>query len=123
MLTEYAGKAVVLSYWATWCTFCLKEMDILNALQKVGRGHIQVITVNIESEEVFRKALKVLRPLKVVKAYDPDRKGRNAYGVEGIPHMIIVGKDGLIDTVNIGYSEKDLDRVVESINRAVGAAP
>lgn len=37
--------------------------------------------------------------------------------------MIIVGSDGRIDSVNIGYGEKDLDRVVESINRAVGAVP
>lgn len=120
LLTDYPGKAIVISYWATWCKFCLKEMDILNAIQRVGGDRIQVITVNIEPADVFKKVLKALKPLQVLKAYDPDRKGRDAYGVEGIPHMIIVDKDGLIDSVNIGYDEKDLDQVVESINRAVG---
>lgn len=121
LLTDFPGKALVISYWATWCSFCLKEMDVLNNIQRVGGDRVQVITVNIESRDTFRHAARALQSLTVLLAHDADRKGREAFGVEGIPHMIIVGKDGLIDSVNIGYSEKALDRIVDSINRAMGA--
>src|SRR5262245_32663058 len=123
LVTDYPGKAVVVSYWATWCTFCLKEMDILNNIQRAASDRVQVVTVNIESVTIFRKVAKALTPFQILVAWDPGRKGQTAYGVNGIPHMIIIDKDGRIDTVRIGYSEKDLDGIVASINRAIGAAP
>jgi thiol-disulfide isomerase/thioredoxin len=123
LATDYPGKAVIVSYWATWCSFCLKELDTLNNIQKAASDRVQVVTVNIDSVNVFKKVAKVLSPFKILVLYDPDRKGRKAYGVNGIPHMIIIGKDGKIDTVRIGYTEKDLDDIVDSINRAIGAIP
>ena len=123
LVTDYPGKAVIVSYWATWCSFCLKELDALNNIQKAASDRVQVVTVNIESLKVFRKVAKALSPFQILVLYDPGRKGQKAYGVNGIPHMIIIGKDGRIDTVRIGYGEKDLDGIVASINRAIGAVP
>jgi thiol-disulfide isomerase/thioredoxin len=123
LVTDYPGKAIIVSYWATWCSFCLKELDTLNNIQKAASDRVQVVTVNIESLKVFRKVSKALSPFQLLVLYDPGRKGQKAYGVNGIPHMIIIGKDGRVDTIRIGYSEKDLDGIVASINRAIGAVP
>ncbi len=121
LVSDFPGKVVIVSYWATWCSFCIKELAMLDAVQTAGGDHLQVVTVNIEPAYVFKKVVKKLSKLRIPLLYDPDRKGRKAYGVEGIPHMIIIGKDGRIDTVNIGYTEEELDDVVTSINRAIGA--
>ena len=121
LATDYPGKAVIVSYWATWCTFCLKELDTLNNIQKAASDRVQVVTVNIEEVKVFKKVAKALSPFKILVLYDPDGKGRKAYRVRGVPHMVIIGKDGRIDTVRIGYGEEDLDDIVASINRAIGA--
>lgn len=121
VVTDYPGKAVVVSYWATWCTFCLKELDILNGIQKTASDRVQVVTVNIESLKVFNKVAEALSPFQFLVLYDPGRKGQKAYGVRGVPHMVIIGKDGRIETVRVGYGEKDLDGIVASINRAIGA--
>jgi thiol-disulfide isomerase/thioredoxin len=123
LVTDYPGKAVIVSYWATWCSFCLKELDMLNNIQKAASDRVQVVAVNIESLKVYRKIAKALSPFQIIVLYDPGRKGQKAYGVDGIPHMIIIDKDGRIDSVRIGYSEKDLDGIVASINRAIGAIP
>jgi thiol-disulfide isomerase/thioredoxin len=123
LVTDYPGKAIIVSYWATWCSFCLKELDTLNNIQKAASDRVQVLTVNVESLNVFKKVSKALSPFQILVLYDPGRKGQKAYGVNGIPHMIIIGKDGRIDTIRIGYSEKDLDGIVASINRAIGAVP
>jgi peroxiredoxin len=123
LVSDFPGKVIIVSYWATWCSFCIKELAMLDAVQIAGSDHLQVIAVNIEPAYVFKRVAKKLSKLNIPLLYDPDKKGRKAYGVEGIPHMIIVGKDGRIDTVNIGYSEEELDDVVASINRAIGATP
>ncbi len=123
LVTDFPGKVVIVSYWATWCSFCIKEMAMLNAIQTAASDRVQVVTVNIEPIHVFNKVSKSLSRFQILLLYDPRGKGRDAYGVKGIPHMIIVGKDGRIDTVNIGYTEKDLDGLVNTINRAMGAIP
>jgi thiol-disulfide isomerase/thioredoxin len=123
LVSDFPGKVVIVSYWATWCSFCIKELAMLDAVQKSAGDQLQVLTVNIEPGYIFKKVAKKLGKLQVPLLYDPDRKGRKAYGVEGIPHMIIVGKDGRVHSVNIGYTEDELDDVVTSINRAIGAIP
>lgn len=121
-LTNLRGKAVVISYWATWCPYCLKELPILNRIQSaVGKDHMQVIAVNTESREVFRKVARALQSLDLQLAYDPDSKGRRNFGVGPIPHMVIIRRDGVIDSVHTGYGEESLDRIVAAINRATGA--
>ncbi|MFQ5439217.1 MAG: TlpA disulfide reductase family protein, partial [Paracoccaceae bacterium] len=46
VLSEFAGKYVVLNFWATWCAPCRKEMPSLNALQKdMGSDRFEVVLV------------------------------------------------------------------------------
>lgn len=122
-LSQYAGKAVVISFWATWCPYCLKELPVLSAIQKAAKGNIQVIAINTEDRDVFRRSSRVLRDLGIELAYDPDQTAQKAYGVSGIPHMVIIGRDGKIVNVFRGYGESSLDGIVEAINRATGATP
>jgi len=122
-LSQYAGKAVVISFWATWCPYCLKELPVLSSIQKAAKGNVQVIAINTEDRDVFRRTSRVLRDLGIELAYDPDKKAQTAYGVSGIPHMVIIGRDGKIVNVFRGYDESSLEGIVDAINRATGAAP
>jgi hypothetical protein len=38
------------------------------------------------------------------------------YAVKAIPHMIVIGRDGRIAAVHIGYGESELPNLVEEIN-------
>jgi thiol-disulfide isomerase/thioredoxin len=122
-LSQYAGKAVVISFWATWCPYCLKELPVLSAIQKAAKGNVHVIAINTEDRDVFRRSSRVLRDLGIELAYDPDQTAQTAYGVSGIPHMVIIGRDGKIVNVYRGYNESSLNSIVAAINRATGATP
>lgn len=121
-LANFSGKVVVVTFWASWCPPCLKELPILEGIQKTaGKNSIQVIAVNIESQAVFRRLAGRLASLELMLAHDDGAAGRQAYGVSGIPHMVIIGRDGRIVRVNRGYDESALDRIVADINRALAA--
>jgi thiol-disulfide isomerase/thioredoxin len=122
-VSDYTGKAVVVSFWATWCGYCLKELPVLNAIQKTGKDRIKVIAVNTEDKFTFRDASRTLaRSYAIGLTNDFDKVASTAYGVTGIPHMLIIGKDGKIVRVYRGYDEKSLPQIVADINEAVGAA-
>lgn len=122
LVSDYAGKVIVVSFWATWCAYCLKELPVLDGLQKVaGKDKVEVIAVNTEDRETFREAAKSLRRSPMTLAYDPGKVGATAYGVGGIPHLVIIGRDGIIRRVHRGYGEETLAEIVADVNSAIAA--
>jgi thiol-disulfide isomerase/thioredoxin len=122
LLSQHAGKVLVVSFWATWCPYCLKELPILNGIQKVaGKEHMHVVAINTEERAVFRKVVRALSMLDLHLTYDPDESARKSYGVKGIPHMVIIGRDGKIQSLYRGYSESSLEQIVADINLAMAA--
>lgn len=123
-VSDFAGKAVVVTFWATWCPYCLKELPILHNLQnKVGTDRLRVVAVNTEEHEVFRSAVRALEHLNVLHARDVDHASQDAYDVKGLPHMVIIGRDGRIVGIHKGYGESQLGRIAADVNRALAVEP
>jgi len=120
-LSEYAGQAVVVSFWASWCPYCLKELPILYNVQKAAKGRLQIVAINTEDQETFQALSRAMRTLDIRLTYDPEGTASKAFGVNGIPHMVIIGRDGKIVEVFRGYGESSLKPIVAAINVAIGA--
>ena len=122
-LKGYSGKVVVLTFWATWCPYCLKELPVLERIQNAaGTDKLQVIAVNTEELAVFRRATPALKDVKLLMVHDSSGEAARSYGVHGIPHLVIVGRSGQIVQVYRGYDESSLGAIVEDINRALATA-
>lgn len=120
-LSDYSSKVVVLSFWASWCSPCLKELPILENIQKTaGKDRIQVIAINIEDRQTFRKMARKMQSLEMLVASDSMLVTQRAYGVKAIPFMVIVDKAGKILRIHQGYSEAGLGKVVDDLNQALG---
>ena len=120
-LAEGAGKVQVVTFWATWCAPCLKEIPVLEGLQRTVKDRLRVVAVNIEDRAQFRKALRAFENSKftLTLAHDYNKASSTAYGVKGIPHMVIVGKDGRILNVHKGYNDEALEPLMAEINAAM----
>ncbi len=54
----WAGKVVVLNYWATWCPPCLREMPVLAQLQNTfDNARLQVVGIAIDDADSVRRFL------------------------------------------------------------------
>ena len=119
-LASYAGKVVVVSFWASWCGPCRKELPLLEGIARAaGKDRVQVLAVNIESRDIYRKLARKMSELEILVASDPDESAQRAYGVNGIPHMVIVGRDGRIVRVHRGYTDSGVDAAIADLNHAL----
>lgn len=105
-------KPIVLSYFATWCIPCKKEIPQLEILQKKYPGvGIYLVDVNEPPDLVaayideYEIGLKVLldRYGKVATKYGVV----NEQGVGNLPTLFIIDEDGTIILSHVGYKEGD----------------
>jgi thiol-disulfide isomerase/thioredoxin len=117
-LSEYRGKIVIISFWASWCPPCRKELPLLAAIQKnATRDKIMVFAVNWkESGDRYRAIVKTLKDVDLTLVSDESGYFGGEYGVSGIPHMIIIGRDGRIAAVHVGYGESEIPTLLKEIN-------
>ena len=107
---------MVVTFWASWCAPCRSELAMLEKLQTIAKERLKVVAVNIEPRDVFRRVVRALPDFKVTLTNDPEKRRADTYGVGGIPHMVIIGKDGKVVAVHRGYSDSGLDGLLAEIN-------
>lgn len=118
--TDYAGRVIAVTFWASWCAPCINELSMLDAIQnKVGTNQIQVVAINIEDRQKFKKLVHSLAQLKVLLTHDPTGESSSAYANKEVPHFILIGKDGKMQQVHKGYSSAQLDKIIASVNAAL----
>ncbi len=116
------GKVVVISFWATWCTYCMKELPVLATIQAhaTQRGMpLQVVAVNYrEDRRTFFRTSKILHKNQPGLLVTWDRNGAigKPYGVSSLPMMVMLHRDGTVAHVHVGYGADMLDRLVDEIN-------
>lgn len=117
--SDHRGKILVVSFWATWCPPCRKELPIIDNLQRLaGKDNLSVIAVNYgEAARTFRKFTNRLGDVNLTFTHDKKGKiGKNDFGVGGIPHMVIANHEGVIEHIHIGYGDETVNNLANEIN-------
>ncbi|MEZ5759160.1 MAG: TlpA disulfide reductase family protein [Emcibacteraceae bacterium] len=117
--SDYQGKIIVISFWATWCPPCRKELPIIDNLQRLaGKERLAVIAVNFgEPKRIFRKFVKAAGDVHLTFSHDNKGSiGKKTFGIEAIPHIIIVDHLGKVAYVHSGYGEETVDHLADEIN-------
>ena len=93
------GKAVVLEFWATWCAPCIGAIPHWNELAEEMKGEpVRFLSIADERAETIRPYLE-RRPIRGWIGLDTDRSVFEAFGVEGIPHTVLVDGHGIVRAV------------------------
>ncbi len=125
-LKQYQGKAVLVSFWASWCSPCMREMPFLSRLQQeLGPGGLQVLAVNVEGNADLVRRVAGRQPdgpgLRDLKVLLDDGRTAARFGVRTLPHLVLLDRSGRVDHVQIGGGgEAEIQRRARA---AVGPKP
>lgn len=120
-LSQLKGNVVVVDFWATWCPPCRASLPHIQKLasdQDKFKEGLRVLAVNArEGKDDIEPFLKKFNYSFVVPM-DSDGKAMEKYGVEGIPTTVVIGRDGVVRAVFVGFSAaeggKGVDEAVEA---------
>jgi thiol-disulfide isomerase/thioredoxin len=117
-LADYKDKVVIVTFWASWCPPCRKEMSVLAKIQKAAtRDKVVIFAVNWkESDDQFRAIRRALKDVDLTLLSDSTGWVGDKYDVDAIPHMDIIGRDGKIAAIHVGYGEDEIPVLVNEIN-------
>src|SRR5262245_40900027 len=88
------GKMVLIDFWATWCGPCCKAIPELNELHRRFANRLVVIGLSEETPEAVQ-AMSQPR-IEYYQAVDPQQRTKSAFGVKGIPHVVIIDPSGVV---------------------------
>ena len=102
---DFAGKVLVLDFWATWCPPCRAEIPGFVELQKkYGKDGLVIVGVSVDQggADVVKKFItKNKVSYQIVLA---DGAVVNAFGgIEGIPTTFVIDREGKIQVKEVGF--------------------
>lgn len=103
-LADFAGKPVVINFWATYCPPCKAEMPLLQ--KEVGQSGARLVLINEgEGGDAVRSFLRGVG-IDQAALLDPDLRVGRAYGMSALPMTVFIRANGTIDRRQIGQLDE-----------------
>jgi peroxiredoxin len=122
-ITDYTkkGKAVVFSFWATWCAPCKKELDNIAEIYDEWQKNydVEVIAITIDDARNLPK----IKPLVMQKKWkytvlsDVNSDLKRELNFPSVPQTFLVDKKGNIVYSHTGYAPGDEDELEKKIKK------
>lgn len=113
-LSAYRNKQpVLLLFWTSWCPFCVKELNKLNAKYKsLADQGIEVLTINAGEPAYKVNAFVKGKGFNFKILLDEHAAVAGSYGVLGVPAFILVDKNGRIIFTDYYFSDKKIEELL-----------
>jgi len=113
-LSSFRGKQVLITFGATWCPYCVKEVPELNAFfDKHQDKDVKVLSVDINESADKVASFAKKHNVKYTILLDSDGEVAKKYEVYGIPAIFLIDKDGIIKYSGAGSPEGGFEALIK----------
>ena len=115
------GKYLVVNFWATWCSPCLKEIPAFVEFYKENSEHVEILgldfePVNIELINEFVERFSINYPI-ILYSHINDTEFNKFGEIVGMPTTIIYSPEGeLLQTFMGEITVEDLNKYISPLN-------
>ena len=118
---QFKGRVVVISFGASWCEPCKKELPALGALSRKLRkmkSSAVVITINTDDElDVGQKFMRSFDLGCAKIGYDSNQQAVGIYGPRTQPSTYVIDQNGIVRYVHAGYRAGDENKISDWIDK------
>ena len=117
------GRPFAISFWATWCRPCLKELNAVDEIYHEWQDHgLKLFAISIDDPRTRANVLPMVKGRGWEYAFFLDENGdfRRSMGVNNVPHTFILDGAGRIvhqhTTFSDGMEWEMFDMLLELLN-------
>ena len=115
-LNEFAGKVLLVTFWASWCTPCIEEMPSIQRLREaLADAPFAVIGVNVAEAQRRVQATVQRLGLEFPILLDKDSAAFKGWGANVLPTAYVLDGSGRVRYVGRGPVEWDRVDIVEML--------
>lgn len=117
---DLKGKVVVLDFWAVWCGPCLMALPGLQQLaDKYAGKPVVILGVNTDPATARPEVTAALKSRKITlrQIADDSNVIARAFRVSSFPTMAVIGRDGIVQAIHVGYSPDEMEALSRDIDR------
>lgn len=119
-LSDHFGKVIVLTFWASWCPDCGRDLPKKEQLfETMDKEKVELVTINVPGRERSPDAGKEYAEkfLNQPTLIDDGRSLYDTFGCKGVPSTIIIDQEGRVHE-SFGDKASFLD-IVQSLGEIV----
>lgn len=121
------GKPILISFWATWCSPCKKELNAIAELYDEWRTEtgVKVVAISIDDSRNMSKVAPYVngKGWEYEVYIDPNGDFKRALNVNNVPHTFLLNGKGEIVWQHNSYSEGDESKLLGYIKKAAAGEP
>jgi cytochrome c biogenesis protein CcmG, thiol:disulfide interchange protein DsbE len=124
-LSDLQGKTIVLDFFASWCAPCRQQAPIVERVaRRLSGPKLSVYGVNTSDElGAAQRYMGAMHPSYPV-LFDADAEAANAFGVSGLPTLLVIDKRGIVRAVEMGVvGEGELEGLIRDADSTEAEAP
>jgi peroxiredoxin len=123
-LDEFAGKVLLVNFWASWCRPCIEEVPgIQRLIEAMGKKPFAVIGVNVgEGQRRVQAAVKRLR-MEFPILLDEDSTEFKSWGANVLPTAYVLDGSGRVRYIGRGPVEWDRADIIEMLGELAEQPP
>ncbi len=106
-LSDQQGKVVLLNFWATWCSPCVREMPAFEKLYAEYGEDVAILAVNCMESVDIVKAFQEENEYTFPIACDEEGDIIMKYPSQGIPYTLVIDGEGVIQKIYVGAADAD----------------
>ena len=116
-LSDYAGRTVIVNFWATWCPSCVDEIPSLEALRASSQPD-KLVILTISDEDDLKTITRFMqkKALKLTVLRDLENEASQDWDISAIPTSFVINPDQRVQFKAVGgvdFKSDEMSKVLK----------
>jgi cytochrome c biogenesis protein CcmG/thiol:disulfide interchange protein DsbE len=115
---SFAGKVLIVDFWATWCTPCRQSFPVYQKLLEKFPGQLALVGVSVDESQDGIAKFKSETGVRFPVVWDQGQSVAGVYKPGTMPTSFVIDRAGIVKAIHEGFRQGD-DKALEQEIRSL----